>query len=114
MSTKWYAKQGDKGGYITEQLLDELLEPVDLTAVESVRFEMERRLPPDTTVADDEHVEVLGDPLDGIVRYEIQDGDTDVPGEYRFEWRVEFSTGRIQTFPSSGFNTLEVIRQLNG
>lgn len=114
IGTKWFAKQGDKGGFITEQLLDENMAPVDLTAVESIRFEMERRRTPEYEVADDTHTEVLGDPLDGIVRYTIQDGDLDVPGEFRFEWRVVFSTDRVQTFPSNGFNTLEVIKQLNG
>lgn len=111
--TKWTAKQGDVYGYIVEQLLDENLEPVDLTAITSLRFEMERRGDTDPTVADDDHTEVIGDPTDGIVRYTWQPGDLDEPGEFRFEWRVEFSTDRVQTFPSNGYNTVEVLRQLN-
>lgn len=111
--TKWSVKQGDSGGYLTERLLDENLDPVDLTAVQTVTFEMQRLADGTPVVADSDHTEVVGDPLDGIVRYQWQAGDLDEYGEYFFEWRVVFSTDQIQTFPSDGYNTVEVIRQLN-
>lgn len=112
-STKWYVKQGDSGGYITEQLLDENLEPVDLTLIEELAFEMQMPGSETVAVADTVNTEVYGDPEDGTVRYQWQSGDLDTYGQYFFEWRVLFSTGQVQTFPSSGYNYIEVIKQLN-
>ena len=111
--TKWYAKQGDQYGYITEQLLDENLDPVDLTAIQSVTFEMQTPGSGLPTVSDSANCEVLGNPLDGIVRYQWQPGDLDAHGQYFFEWRILFSTDRVQTFPSNGYNFIAVLRKLN-
>ena len=112
VGTKWYVKEGDFGGYLTEQLLDENREPVDLSLA-TVAFTMRRSTDGEAYV-DGGAAEVVGDPLDGIVRYQWTDGDTAEPGEFRFEWRVTFSTDQIQTFPSNGYNTVEVLRHLNG
>jgi hypothetical protein len=111
LGTKWYVKQGDSYGYVTEQLLDEKLDPVDLTAIIELGFYMrERGAAP--IVADTAHTEVLGDPTEGIVRYQWQAGDLDTAGEFQFEWRVTFSTDQVQTFPSNGYNTIDVVRNL--
>lgn len=111
IGTKWYVKQGDSYGYVTEQLLDEQRAPVDLTAIVELGFYMrERGASP--LVANTTDTEVLGDPEEGIVRYQWQPGDLDVSGEFQFEWRVTFSTDQVQTFPSNGYNTIEVIRNI--
>ena len=115
IGTKWYVKQGDVGGYLTEQLLDENRQPVDLTAIESLAFTMKLHGQEAAYIDGATNAtEVVGDPTLGIVRYQWQGGDTAEPGEFYFEWQVVFSTDQVQTFPSNGYNVVEVIRQLNG
>lgn len=35
----------------------------------------------------------------GKVWAEFEEGDTDIPGTYRVEWRVTFPSGKVATFP---------------
>lgn len=48
----------------------------------------------------------------GQVSYIWQPGDTDVAGSYFFEWKVIDTSGKPQTFPTAGFNTLEITDDL--
>jgi hypothetical protein len=49
----------------------------------------------------------IDDATNGLVHYEWQAGNTDVPGAYRCEFVVTFAGGDIQRFPQGSY--LEVI-----
>ena len=51
---------------------------------------------------------------ESVVGYEWTDGDTDVPGVYRYEWEVTFGNGRRETFPSDGWEDLVIKDDLGG
>jgi len=53
-----------------------------------------------------------GDPTKGDVSYDWQPGDTDVVGGYRFEWRVTYTDGLVETFRDAGYNTLAILENL--
>lgn len=49
----------------------------------------------------------------GAVQYEWTGADTATPGEYVAEWQVTFSDGKQQTFPSTGYNTVTIVADLD-
>ena len=50
----------------------------------------------------------------GQVRYDWLAADTSTPGSYNAEWQVTFGSGKKQTFPSDGYNTVTVFADLDG
>lgn len=48
----------------------------------------------------------------GKVSYAWSAGDTDTPGKYRAEWVITYSNGRKRTVPAGGYDTVEVIANL--
>lgn len=48
----------------------------------------------------------------GKVKYQWQDGDTDVAGVFRAEFQVTFSDDRIETYPNSGYLTINIVEDL--
>lgn len=92
-------KQGDLLPSI-EGVCTDAAGPVDLTAADAVRFHL-RALGSDPTAdptVDADAVVVDADA--GLVRYDWQDGDTDLPGYYRAEFEVT-SAGKPTTFPNN-------------
>lgn len=80
---------------------------VDLTDASLVCFAMTPEHPgagPDVQQA----AVVVGDPADGVVEYAWQEGDTDVVGVYRAEFRVIFGAGGRRTYPQDGYLEVEV------
>jgi hypothetical protein len=51
--------------------------------------------------------EVL-DVTTGEVAYQWQAGDTDVPGVYRAQWRVEFGNGAVEHVPSNDYDEVVI------
>jgi hypothetical protein len=49
------------------------------------------------------------DAVNGIVRYDWADGDTDVAGVYRGEVEVTTADGKRITFPSNGYVAVRVL-----
>jgi hypothetical protein len=43
-----------------------------------------------------------------VVRYDWQSGDTDIAGAYEAEFRVTFADLTIETFPNTGFITIQI------
>lgn len=43
------------------------------------------------------------DAVNGEVRYDWSDGDTDAHGEFVAEWEVTFQSGKVETYPNRGF-----------
>jgi len=75
-------------------------QPVDLTAATSVTFRM--RLFDSTTAAIDSAAVIVGERIDGRVRYLWQAGDTAVVGRFWAEWEVQWPSGP-QVFGDASF-----------
>lgn len=87
--------QGDRSPAIEMRLLDGKGQPVNLTGA-TVDFVVWAR---DGTLLIDAAATVVGDPLDGYVRYEWQAGDTDRPGAHKAQWRVTYADTAPEHFP---------------
>ena len=48
------------------------------------------------------------DRANGVVSYTWASGNTDTVGTFQMEWEVIWPTGRPETFPSTGYDTLIV------
>ena len=48
----------------------------------------------------------------GEVKYNWQSGDTETAGRYKAEFQVDFTNGRIETFPNQGFLEIEIFKEL--
>lgn len=92
-----YLKQND-----TSPTLDAILKDADGNVVNvagaSVQFHMIGTR--DSTLKIDAAATVV-DGAAGHVRYTLQTGDTDTPGEYKAEYEVTFSDGTIETFKNT-------------
>ncbi|CAB4176084.1 Domain of unknown function DUF2479 [uncultured Caudovirales phage] len=104
----WYVKRNDTYGNVTEQLLDENLAPVNITGA-SVKFSMRTRT---GSVAKVSSAATIVTAATGIVKYQWVTGDTDTAGDYRAEWQVTFSSGKIQTYPNNGYDTISILQDL--
>ena len=87
-----YLKQNDTSPTLDAILKDALGEPVNVFGA-SVKFIMSRN----GVVKVDAAAEVV-DGEAGHVRYTLQDGDTDTPGNYQAEYEVTFLDGSVETF----------------
>jgi hypothetical protein len=83
--------------------------PVDLTS-STVKFIM--KLPSGAVKVN--AAAVLVTPTSGVVRYDWLAIDTDVAGTYDGEWEVTFSSGKKQTFPTTGYHSIAVVADLDG
>lgn len=101
----FYVKQGDNLPSVTTTLLDPLGDPVDLTGA-TVEFRMVK---PGTTVTGAASVD--SPPTAGQVTYDWAATDLDEWGGYALEWVVTQGTD-VQTFPSDGYNWVEVVPNL--
>lgn len=71
-----------------------------------------RRLESGPLVITDAPVSIVGDPLAGRISYQWQLGDTDEHGMYLVQWRVVFSGGAVQYYPTQGYTNVEITPQL--
>lgn len=100
--------QGDTGPFIRGELkITRTQAALDLTNATAVRFQM--RQDNDRRYTVDEEAEIIGDPEDGVVRYEWADGDLNVAGEYICQWEITWSDDTIQT--TNPANTVTIRRQ---
>lgn len=79
--------------------------PVNLTGA-SITFWM--RHAGGATVIEGAAASILGSPLDGIVVYEWQSGDTDVAGVYEVEFNVYYDANTEFRVPRNGFVSIEI------
>lgn len=54
----------------------------------------------------------IRDAGNGIVWFTFETGDTDITGVYEAEFKVEFSDGRKETFPSDSYILINIIDDL--
>lgn len=48
------------------------------------------------------------------VRYSWLAANTDAPGVYQAEWEVVFADGRVRTFPTGSYHSIDVLADLDG
>lgn len=54
----------------------------------------------------------ITDPVNGLVQYQWQVGDTDTGGFFFAEWEVTLPSGRRATFPNDSFNSVLITEDL--
>jgi hypothetical protein len=102
-------KRGDtKGKFIDTLTLDGV--PINLTGC-TVKFLLRRR-GRDKEQLTINQVAVITDQPEGKVEYQPVAADVEVEGLYDHEWQVTFPSAEILTVPNSGFNTVEILRDL--
>lgn len=92
-------------------LLDAAGAPVNLTGA-TVRFIMATSATPRAIVVD--AVAVLADAASGRVDYVWGATDTATAGSYVAEVEVTYASGRVQTFPTSGYFDITINEDLGG
>ena len=65
-----------------------------------------------TVIIDEAAMSIVGDATLGQVRYSVQAGDFDTPGNYYCQVEVTFSDGRIVTFPKKEYQPVRVRAEL--
>lgn len=109
----FWLKAGDLVPSITATLKDADGNPIDIEAA-SVMFVMTLIDETQPTV-EAEATNLQSDPTTNVgeVRYDWVEGDTDIAGGYRGEWRVEFIDG-VGTMPNSHYSTIAILDALGG
>lgn len=113
MATEFTIKQDDQLPEIISILKDSSTPPViiNLTGVLGVRFIMTNKAT--GTVKVDQPATIV-DHVGGEVKYTWQTVDTDTPGSYNGEWEVEFSDGKLESFPNNRYIQIKVFADLGG
>ena len=104
----FYIKQNDTSPSILATLADANNVPVPLTGV-TVRIHI-RDVAGSLLV--DRQIEIIN-PLEGIVRFNWQTGDTATPGTYYAEFEVTYTDDTIETFPNNGKSVIVIKPELN-
>ncbi len=99
-------KQYDTLPSLEATLIDAEGNPVDLTT-KSVTFSMRSRDNPSLVITG---LAVKVDAVNGIVAYQWGPGNTNTPGAYLGEFRVTYSNGPRETFPSDGYIEISVVK----
>ncbi len=109
MGAVFVIKQNDLQPYLRATLLEADGDPVDL-AGKTVRFVMRADGAAEAKV---DAVPVVVDEDAGIVEYHWAEGDTDTPGTYKAEFKVESDeAGERMTIPNSEYITVRVEKEL--
>jgi hypothetical protein len=110
----FHLKQGDTGPPLKVRFADDEGNPVELDSnTDAVAFHMEDEHGTALTTVNSASIE---SGPEGVVAYEWGADDTDETGTFFAEFRVTFNEGesdeRIETFPNSGYITIEVIEEI--
>src|SRR5689334_4269609 len=111
MATDFTIKQDDQLPEILAVLKDDTDAEVNLTGILGVRFIMTNKTTNEVKV--DAAASVLDAP-NGLVKYSWEEVDTDEAGNYKGEFEVEFSDGRLETFPNDKYLNIKVVVDLGG
>lgn len=101
-------KVGDRLPALPLQLIGADGEPLDITAAASVRVRMWTPHRPGSRSYVVDAAPVIVDAVTGSLRYDWAAGETDVVGEFAVDVVVTWSGSRRQTFPTTGWVTIEI------
>lgn len=113
MADTFYVKQNDKNVVVTFTCKDAAGVGVSLAGVSSVKFQAQSRYGGGTAHVNGAAVpdgDQVTNPGKGT--YTLSQSDLDTADEYNVTIEVTFGDGHIETFPSSGYNTLIVEAEL--
>lgn len=91
------------------QQLDCVTTPIDLTGT-TVSFIMRH---PSSSAPKVKTAATIVDGEAGEVSYAWADGDLDTLGTFRCEWEITYPDGRTLTVPSSGYDQIRVLADLD-
>lgn len=103
-------KRNDRVPSIAATLTDSLGAPVDITS-STVKFIMSAA-PGGGTPTLNVAATIVSAPA-GAVRYDWAVGNTATAGDFVAEWEVTFASGKKQTFPSVGYNSITIVADLD-
>lgn len=83
---------------------------VDVTAATSIKFIMTDK---STFTVVVNHLVVVEDAPNGLVRYDWLTGDTVTPGDYLGEFQAIWPGPKPETFPTDSYMTIEIFRDLD-
>lgn len=111
---RFHLKQGDTGPPLKVRFADEDGNPVELdNSTDSVTFHIEDEDGQSLTTASSASIE---NGPEGVVAYEWGASDTEDTGTFFAEFRVTFNANqsdeRIETFPNTGYITVEIIEEI--
>lgn len=104
MSDVFYINQGDTTPEIQTTLTDPNGDPADVTGA-SIQFKMAEARGGDSVI---DAAGTIVNGTQGEVRYDWSSGDTDSPGRYRAVFEVTYTTGEVETFPNTGYETVYI------
>lgn len=104
-------KQGDTAPALEATLLNENNDPAELDLANEVTFQLRGE---NISITDDTtgNVSILSED-NGDVQYVWEDGQTDVAGFYQAEFIVEYTNGRVQSFPNDDFINVRIEEDIN-
>jgi hypothetical protein len=105
-------KRGDIGLVFTD-ILRQDGEPIDLETADEVLFILRKLRADEPAVEVAAEIDQVDDADVGAVHYVTGNDDLDVRGIYEQEWQVTFASGQVVTVPSSGYNKIEIVADLN-
>lgn len=116
MST-FLIKQNDTRPKLVVPLLDKLgtaeQEPIDLTSAKSVKLIVRDASASDPTAPKIKAEMAFTDRANGIVTYAWEPKDTDTVGTFNMEYEITWGDDGIETVPNEGFDTLQVLPDLD-
>jgi hypothetical protein len=101
-------KQNDTSPALQATLKDAALSPINLNGA-TVMFHMKSL---DGTMKVDAAMTITS-PLEGVVEYNWEAGDTDTVGTYYVEFEVTYFDDSVETFPNNGNKVITVVKELN-
>lgn len=110
----FWLKAGDLVPSIKSVLRDANGTPIDIrdAAITFVMRAFDAAVPTIENPAENLQVD-NDDSTNGTVRYDWLAGDTDVPGGYHAEWRVQFADG-VGTVPNHDYKMIAILPALGG
>lgn len=110
----FHLKEGDTGPPLEVRFADDEYNPIELdSSTDTVTFHIEDE---DGNAVSMTNTASIENGPEGVVSYQWDASDTDTPGTYFAEFRVTFNEGqsdeRTETFPNSGYITIEIIEQV--
>lgn len=103
MNDEFFIKQDDRRPSIRATLKDNE-GPIDLSSATDVKFRMSRWGSNKVNLV----ACTIEDAVSGIVRYDWAAGDTDTPGDFQGEFRINWGSSVYQTVPSNDWVTVHV------
>ena len=103
-------KRNDRRPYLEAQFFQpDGVTPLNITAALGIQMVMRLK---GTKINDAPKIKapcLVINALEGKVQYRWEDGDTDTPGMFEYEFEIEWVGGELQTLPQNGYFLLQIL-----